>query len=142
MNRTASLTILFVRLIFSGLCMLPITVVVFDSLDNDNGVTRSIEVKEKSLTISTLNSALTTTSSSTSSVSNLINVMSSVLTVLPRLNVENDADLTSLVQTIVTALETFVDMSMLTLNNIEVITTSISQLPSDGAVYPSRHSLL
>ena len=113
--------------------MLPITVVVFDSLDNDNGVTRSIEVKEKSLTISTLNSALTTTSSSTSSVSNLINVMSSVLTVLPRLNVENDADLT-LVQTIVTALETFVDMSMLTLNNIEVITTSISQLPSDGAV--------
>ena len=123
---------------FSGLCMLPITVVVFDSLDNDNGVTRSIEVKEETLTISTLNSALTTTSSSTSSVSNLINVMSSVLTVLPRLNVENDADLTSLVQTIVTALETFVDMSMLTLNNIEVITTSISQLPSDGAVYPSE----
>ncbi len=118
--------------------MLPITVVVFDSLDNDDSVTRSIEVNERSFTINTLNSALTTTSSSTSSLSNLVNVMSSVLTVLPRLDAENDADLTLLVGTIVTALETFVDMSMLTVNDIEVISTSISQLPSDGAVYTSE----
>ena len=108
---------------------------MFDSLDNDDSLTKNVEVIENTPTTTTLNYLLTQ-ASSTSSLNLKINTVTAIANILSRKGAYSDQDIFSLTSKMVSNLKGFIELSVPTTEVVEVFSTSVSQLPTDGSLYP------